>query len=237
MLNVTLCTDKSRIHSNSLRNTLPIFSWRNEKHRELISAKSSRFHVLPLILTELLFIPAGGTSHTSQTRTWGSHSPQPLSALASFFLVSRFPVSTPREICPGLWEGRPRLRVSFAEVNVFNFAENAPHDERRGDGERERAVEKGNDDNATRRERRRPRRRRWRPGCLNRASLPRRLALFTVAKLADSWDVRARMACRGKADGKRQRGIDWALGEPPPSETYSARLWTKTLCNSLWRRA
>lgn len=136
MLNVTstLRTYKSRIHGNSLRNTSPIFSQRNEKHRELISAKSSRFHALPLILTELLFVPADGTSHTSQTRTWGVPTrprPRPLFALASFFLVSRYPVSTPREICPSLWEGRPRLRVSFAEVNVFNFAENAPHDERR----------------------------------------------------------------------------------------------------------
>jgi len=49
-----------------------------------------------------------------------------------FTRFSRCPVSTPA-ICSRLWEDRPWLRVSFVEVNVFNFAENG---ERRENGER-----------------------------------------------------------------------------------------------------
>lgn len=58
----------------------------------------------------------------------GSHSPQTPVSFRFGELFYSSPVAPslhPREICPGLWEGRPRLRVSFAEVNVFNFAENA----------------------------------------------------------------------------------------------------------------
>lgn len=77
----------------------------------------------------------------------------------------------------------------------------------------------------------------WLVYCLNRGSLPRRLALFTVAKLADSSRHESTTAYRGwgtieKGSTNRPR----ALEEPSPSETYSARLWTNTPRNSPRRR-
>lgn len=124
--------------------------------RETSRINFRELYPTPLVLSPrldgnfFLFPRAARVARTSQTRTWRVPlipQSQLRSALASFLLVSQPPLLSPREICPGLWEGRPRLRVSFVEVNVFNFTEDAPLLRKPSDERKE----KGNDDNAMRR--------------------------------------------------------------------------------------
>lgn len=147
---------------------------------------------------------------------------QSLSALASFLLsfpVLGSPSLRPREICFGLWEVRPRLRISFVEVNVFNFATEKERraTRREGDGERKRWKGKrrqrdemrttttSTTTTTTTTTTTRPR--------LDRASLPRRLAFYRreTRRLLRHGSMTLRGGWKGGRKMQRGFGRAWRI--------------------------
>lgn len=159
---IQLCTDKLKIHDDVL--TRAIFRRESVAEREtsrINFRESSRFLALSSSWRSFLFVLVDGTGrpYIPDADMRGSTHPRvPVSFCFSEFFT-QFPgprfcelllsAPPPREICFGLWEVRPRFRISFTEVNVFNFAPRKSGERR--EKERDR---KENDDNATRWERR-----------------------------------------------------------------------------------
>lgn len=153
MTRIQLCTDKLKIHDDVV--TRAIFRRDIVAEREtsrINFRESSRSSSLPLHLDRASFCSRGRhgpRAYIPDADMRGSTHPRvPVSfcfgELFTQFSGPRF--SFPREICFGLWEVRPRLRISFVEVNVFNFAtekeRRATRRERDGEGWREKEVKR-----------------------------------------------------------------------------------------------